>query len=106
MLAADLARCLDPRLWFTDAGISDPDPWQVSAIRSQSKRQLWLCHRQAGKSTTAGLKALERATQSPEQYRQPPWREGGEGGCQGVVVGDERENLHRGRGHDARRVGG
>src|SRR5262249_21516808 len=44
-----------------DAG----EEWQRAAIRSQSRRQLWLCHRQAGKSTTAALKALAKATSSP-----------------------------------------
>ena len=63
-MARDIARGLDPALWFTDAGV-EPDEWQRAAIRSQSRRQLWLCHRQAGKSTTAALKALAKATSSP-----------------------------------------
>ena len=64
MMARDLARTLDPSLWFTDAGLT-PDPWQAAAIRSTSKRQLWLVHRQGGKSVTAGLKALRKA-QEPD----------------------------------------
>src|SRR5215813_10179055 len=64
MMAADIARALDPCRWFADAGIV-PDEWQRAAISSQSRRQLWLCHRQAGKSTTAALKALAKATTSP-----------------------------------------
>src|SRR5262245_65667398 len=64
MMAGDLARSLDASLWFADAGIV-PDDWQREAIRSQSRRQLWLCHRQAGKSTPAALKALAKATSSP-----------------------------------------
>jgi terminase large subunit-like protein len=64
MMAGDLARCLDAALWFRDAGIT-PDPWQEVAIRSQSRRQLWNVHRQGGKSTTAALKALAKATSSP-----------------------------------------
>ena len=64
MMAGDLARSLGASLWFADAGIV-PDDWQREAIRSQSRRQLWLCHRQAGKSTTAALKALAKATGSP-----------------------------------------
>src|SRR5262245_54837471 len=64
VMAHDIARGLDPALWFTDAGV-EPDEWQRVAIRSQSRRQLWLCHRQAGKSTTAALKALAKATSSP-----------------------------------------
>src|SRR5207244_867309 len=42
-----------------------PDPWQVAAMQSQSKRQLWLNHRQAGKSTCAGIKALATAVAEP-----------------------------------------
>jgi hypothetical protein len=64
MMAADLARALDPALWFTHSNIV-PDAWQEAAIRSQSKRQLWLVHRQGGKSTCAALKALAKATTSP-----------------------------------------
>ncbi len=63
-MAADLSRALDPAMWFVHAGIQ-ADPWQEAAIRSTSKRQLWLVHRQGGKSTTAGLKALAKATQEP-----------------------------------------
>src|SRR5262245_18556397 len=63
-MARDIAGGLDPARWFTDAGV-EPDEWQRAAIRSQSRRQLWLCHRQAGKSTTAALKALAKATSSP-----------------------------------------
>jgi hypothetical protein len=65
MMARDLARAFDPNLWFTDADIV-PDDWQTAAIRSPSKRQLWLVHRQGGKSTTAALKALAKATQEPD----------------------------------------
>lgn len=64
MMCADIARALDQSLWFTDANIV-PDDWQMAAIRSQSKRQLWLVHRQGGKSTCAALKALAKATQEP-----------------------------------------
>src|SRR5262245_33187569 len=64
MMAGDLARSLDPALWFHQAGIT-PDPWQEAAIRSPARRQLWLVHRQGGKSTTAALKALAKATTCP-----------------------------------------
>ncbi len=60
-LAGDLARAFDPGLWFADAGITNPDDWQLKALRSTRKRQLWNCHRQAGKSLCAGLKALDKA---------------------------------------------
>jgi hypothetical protein len=65
MMAQSLARALDGALWFADAGI-EPDAWQVQAIRSDSKRQLWNVHRQGGKSTTAALKAIAKATEVPE----------------------------------------
>ena len=55
LMASDIARALDPARWLTDAKLT-PDPWQEAAIRSTS--QLWNCHRQAGKSITAALKAL------------------------------------------------
>ena len=64
-LSLDLARLLDSAFWFYDAGIEKPDPWQVAAMRSESKRQLWNVHRQGGKSTTAGLKAIEKAVSAP-----------------------------------------
>lgn len=64
-MARDIGRAVDPALWFHHAGLQ-PDEWQVNAIRSQSKRQLWNVHRQGGKSTTAALKALAKATQEPE----------------------------------------
>jgi hypothetical protein len=60
LMSRDLARHIDPSLWFTDAGLT-PDPWQQAAIRSSSKRQLWNVHRQGGKSVTAGLKALKKS---------------------------------------------
>src|SRR5262249_30997263 len=63
-MGADIARGLDPALWFHQAGIT-PDPWQEAAIRSPSKRQLWNVHRQGGKSSTAALKALAKATTCP-----------------------------------------
>ena len=64
VLATDLARQLDPSLWFHAAGLV-PDSWQEAAIRSAAKRQLWNVHRQGGKSTTAALKALAKATTTP-----------------------------------------
>jgi hypothetical protein len=63
MLGRDLARHIDPALWFTDAGLA-PDPWQQAAIRSSSKRQLWNVHRQGGKSVTAAFKSLRKAQEA------------------------------------------
>ncbi len=80
MLAHDLARALDPAQWFRDVGL-DADPWQVEALRSQSKRQLWNVHRQGGKSTTASLKALAKSTtvsESPVLVISPSQRQSAE----------------------------
>src|SRR3712207_2789087 len=50
MLAADLARALDPALLAQAAGL-DPDPWQRDVLRSAAPR-VWLnCSRQSGKSS-------------------------------------------------------
>jgi hypothetical protein len=38
-----------------------PFPWQADALRSASKRQMFLTSRQAGKSSTAAVKALHKA---------------------------------------------
>jgi hypothetical protein len=38
-----------------------PFPWQADALRSASKRQIFLTSRQAGKSSTAAVKALHNA---------------------------------------------
>lgn len=81
MLGRDLARLLDSSFWLKDAGIDQPDDWQVRAMRSQSKRQLWNIHRQGGKSTTAALKAIEKATiapGSPTLVISPSQRQSGE----------------------------
>src|SRR5262245_187578 len=64
MIGADLARSLDPARWLSDAGI-EPDEWQARALRSPSRRKLWNCHRQAGKTLTAAAKALDKATGEP-----------------------------------------
>jgi hypothetical protein len=60
MMAADLARCLDPALIAIDAGIT-PDPWQATLLRERPRRSLLLCSRQAGKSTVTALTALTTA---------------------------------------------
>ncbi|MBK1668330.1 terminase [Rhodovibrio sodomensis] len=64
MLAADLARALDPVTFARDAGIT-PDPWQADVLTSTSHKALLLCCRQSGKSTTTALCALHEATYSP-----------------------------------------
>ena len=51
---------IDPALLMLEAGMR-PDPWQARALRSQSRRMLLLASRQAGKSTTVSLIALNKA---------------------------------------------
>ena len=51
---------LDPAALFEDV-VGKPDPWQVKALRSNSKRQLYLASRQSGKSSVAAIKALHTA---------------------------------------------
>lgn len=46
-------------------GIEDPDPWQTRLLRSDAKRILLNCSRQAGKSTMAGVVALHTALLVP-----------------------------------------
>lgn len=43
----------------------EPDAWQREAFESGARQQLWLCHRQAGKSSTAGALAWEMAQNTP-----------------------------------------
>lgn len=57
MMAADLARMLDPVLFAGDCGIT-PDPWQADLLHDRPKRSLLLCSRQSGKSTVTALLAL------------------------------------------------
>jgi len=64
MMAADLARALDPVILAKDCGI-EPDPWQADLLRSTSTRVLLLSCRQSGKSTTCGVMALDTALHKP-----------------------------------------
>lgn len=79
-MASDLARALDRGRWFADAGY-EADPWQLSALRSESKRSLWMCSRQAGKSLTASIRALAKAIEEPGcpvLVVAPAWRQASE----------------------------
>jgi hypothetical protein len=60
MLAHDIALALDPSLLMQLAGLT-PDPWQRDLLRSNFSRQLLLCARQTGKSTTTAVLALHEA---------------------------------------------
>jgi len=64
MLARDIALALDPSLLMAEAGF-EPDAWQERVLRSAAKRQLLLCSRQVGKSTTTSVLALHEATYRP-----------------------------------------
>lgn len=63
-LAADFGRALDPASIFTDAGM-EADPWQADVLRSSHPRQLLLCSRQSGKSTTVAALAVHSALYDP-----------------------------------------
>lgn len=60
MLAGDLAAGLDPVILARRVGLS-PDPWQAEVLRSEARRALLLCSRQAGKSTVTAVLALHEA---------------------------------------------
>ena len=62
--AARLRWRLDPASLFKDV-VGEPDQWQANALRSSSKRQIYLTSRQAGKSSTAAAKALHKAIMEP-----------------------------------------
>jgi hypothetical protein len=42
MMAADLARCLDPVLLAADCGFPALDPWQARLLRERPRRSLEL----------------------------------------------------------------
>jgi Terminase large subunit, T4likevirus-type, N-terminal len=60
----ELRMALDPAALFANV-VGKPDPWQVSALRSGSKRQLYLASRQSGKSSVAAVRGLHRAMYEP-----------------------------------------
>jgi hypothetical protein len=54
----------DPATIFMAANLL-PDPWQASILRRPTANTLFLCSRQAGKSTTAAALALRQALLEP-----------------------------------------
>lgn len=64
-LASDLACALDPARLMAACGRT-PDPWQAAVLREAAPRQLLLCSRQSGKSSTTACLALHRALYTPE----------------------------------------
>lgn len=63
-LSTDLIRSLDWAEVMRDSG-REPDPWQERVLRSTANRQLLLCARQSGKSTTCGALAAASALYDP-----------------------------------------
>ena len=61
---------LDPAALFADV-VGAPDACQRKALRSDSKRQLYLASRQSGKSSVAALKVLHAAIVHTEVARAP-----------------------------------
>jgi hypothetical protein len=64
VLAADLALALDPAGLMRLQGL-EPDDWQASVLRSESRRQLLLAARQSGKSSVSACLALHQALYVP-----------------------------------------
>lgn len=64
-LGNDLRLALDPVAFAERAGLTDPDEWQIQALRSNAPRILMNCCRQSGKSTISALKALHTALYRP-----------------------------------------
>jgi hypothetical protein len=64
-LATDLSLALDPARVMAQCGLP-PDPWQAAVLRSPAPRQLLLCCRQSGKSTTVAAMALHTALYRPK----------------------------------------
>jgi hypothetical protein len=54
----------DPAEFARALGV-EPDPWQARFLRSEAKRVLLNCSRQAGKSTTTAIKSLHKAVHEP-----------------------------------------
>ena len=63
-LQTEMTFRLDPSLLMVRAGYR-PDQWQVQALRSQSKRSLWCCARQTGKTECASFIAIRDALLEP-----------------------------------------
>lgn len=65
MMAADIARALDPALLARDADI-ELDDWQASFVRSDAPQTALLIPRQHGKTEAAVMKALSVVTTEPD----------------------------------------
>jgi len=65
VLAADLRNALDPAAFTVAYAKLVPDPWQADVLRSNTKRLLLNCCRQAGKSTIAAALAAHTVIHKP-----------------------------------------
>lgn len=65
LMAADMARALDPALLAADAEIT-LDPWQADFVRSNAPQIAMLIPRQHGKTEAATIKGLSVATTEPD----------------------------------------
>ena len=63
-LGPDMARALDPVMLMADCGL-EADDWQAKFLRSQARRRILNCSRQAGKSTVSAALALWHALYDP-----------------------------------------
>jgi hypothetical protein len=64
-LRADLVYSLSPGQWASESFGLNLYPWQKGALQNPSRQSIWLIHRQGGKSSCAGLKALHKAIYDP-----------------------------------------
>lgn len=64
-LAGALRLALSPVALAQRAGLTDLDPWQVSALTSRHPRCLWNACRQAGKSSLAAVLAVHKVLFTP-----------------------------------------
>ncbi len=65
-LSGDLKYALDPALFAREKLGLTLDAWQAQVVKSNSKRQILNCSRQAGKSTVSSIMALTRALHFPK----------------------------------------
>jgi hypothetical protein len=61
----ELRMGLDPVAFWTMAGLGEPQPWQVEALRSDARQALFNCARQAGKSSVAACLSVYTALYKP-----------------------------------------
>lgn len=65
MKRSSLIHALDPVAWAHTYVDFELDQWQRAVLRSDTKRKIYNCGRQSGKSTVAAIKALHRAIYRP-----------------------------------------